>query len=123
MGKTARRGPAGLPGEAPAEPGTCRLGRSLSLPPGGGGGLHELLRRAIMSTVVTPQSVSDVAPAAGPREVRIYSHSCLYYWWPVWVVGYLLALLTYIQGQPVTFQGASMLGERSEVTVLIHPSR
>lgn len=29
------------------------------------------------------------------REVRVISHSSLYYWWPVWAVGLLMALLTY----------------------------
>ena len=38
-------------------------------------------------------------------ELRIYSHSNLYYWWPVWVVGYLLALLTYLQGKAVEIGG------------------
>lgn len=33
------------------------------------------------------------------RRVRIYSHSSLFYWWPVWVVGYVMALVTYGQGQ------------------------
>jgi hypothetical protein len=36
-------------------------------------------------------------------ELRIYSHSNLLYWWPVWVVGYLMAFLTWLNGQPVTF--------------------
>src|SRR4051812_48560929 len=27
-------------------------------------------------------------------ELRIYSHSPLYYWWPVWVTGFILALIT-----------------------------
>jgi len=90
-----------------------------------------------MSTVVTPQSVSDVAPAAvAPREIRIYSHSYLYYWWPVWAVGYLLALLTYVQGVPVEFHSRTMLDGITQkaaddagaqpgrtITVLIHPSR
>ena len=67
-----------------------------------------------MSTVVTPQSISDVAPAAvAPREVRVYSHSYLYYWWPVWAIGYLCALLTWVQHTNYT------LGDR---TVMIHPS-
>jgi hypothetical protein len=37
------------------------------------------------------------APAA-PREVKIISHSMLFYWWPVWAVGLLMALLTYFDG-------------------------
>ena len=31
----------------------------------------------------------------GRREVRIVSHSMLFYWWPVWAVGFLVAALTY----------------------------
>jgi hypothetical protein len=32
------------------------------------------------------------------RQIKIVSHSDLFYWWPVWVVGYLMALLTYWDG-------------------------
>ena len=32
--------------------------------------------------------------------LRIYSHSSLFFWWPVWVVGYLMAFLTYWHGRP-----------------------
>jgi hypothetical protein len=32
------------------------------------------------------------------REVRIYAHSALFYWWPVWLCGFFLALWTYIDG-------------------------
>lgn len=31
-------------------------------------------------------------------ELKIYSHSTLLYWWPVWVAGYIMAGLTYIKG-------------------------
>jgi hypothetical protein len=33
------------------------------------------------------------------RRLRIYSHSLIFYWWPVWLVGYGMALATYWQGQ------------------------
>ncbi|HEX5272996.1 MAG TPA: hypothetical protein VFW33_21010 [Gemmataceae bacterium] len=36
-------------------------------------------------------------------ELRIYSHSHFLYWWPVWVIGALAALLTWLNGTPVTF--------------------
>ena len=39
----------------------------------------------------TPVNVDDV-------EIKIVSHSNLFYWWPVWAVGYLLALLTWADG-------------------------
>jgi hypothetical protein len=33
-----------------------------------------------------------------PREVHIVAHSTLFYWWPVWAVGLLLAGLTWLDG-------------------------
>jgi hypothetical protein len=42
------------------------------------------------------------APASAPitpkSEIRIISHSGLFYWWPVWAIGYLMALLTAFSG-------------------------
>ncbi len=39
------------------------------------------------------------APDAGPpREVHIVAHSMLFYWWPVWAAGFLLAGLTWLGG-------------------------
>jgi hypothetical protein len=35
----------------------------------------------------------DVLP-----DVRIYSHSSLMYWWPVWLSGFIFAAVTYFQG-------------------------
>ena len=37
-------------------------------------------------------------PVADSREVRIYSHSNLFYWWPVWVCGFIMAIWTVIDG-------------------------
>jgi hypothetical protein len=51
-----------------------------------------------------------------PKEVVIYSHSAIYYWWPVWAVGFLFAFLTWIQGKPVPIPNA-------DVEVLVHPSK
>ena len=39
--------------------------------------------------------VPDAPPSQG-REFVVVSHSPLFYWWPVWVVGFLMALLTYL---------------------------
>ena len=33
-----------------------------------------------------------------PNQVTIISHSNLYYWWPVWVVGFVMAIITYFEG-------------------------
>jgi lysylphosphatidylglycerol synthetase-like protein (DUF2156 family) len=42
-------------------------------------------------------SVIKVTPQ-GEGEVRIYSHSPLFYWWPVWAVGLLMGFLTLADG-------------------------
>ena len=53
-----------------------------------------------MSSVSQP-----VAPAADDRpfEVVVISHSPIFYWWPVWAVGFLMAGLTYWYGYQVAF--------------------
>src|SRR5947207_5428597 len=32
------------------------------------------------------------------QEIKIVSHSTLLYWWPVWAFGFVLALLTWMDG-------------------------
>jgi hypothetical protein len=41
---------------------------------------------------------NNPAPEQLPREITVYSHSNLFYWWPVWFVAYVLALLTWWDG-------------------------
>ena len=47
-------------------------------------------------------------------DLKIYSHSRLFYWWPVWLPGYILALLTYTEGKVVELGGVEMY---------MHPSK
>jgi len=52
-----------------------------------------------MSTIPqTPAGTPPAAPAqttaAPPQEVTVVSHSNLFYWWPVWAVGFLMAIFT-----------------------------
>jgi hypothetical protein len=30
---------------------------------------------------------------AAPQEIIIYGHSTLFFWWPAWVIGFVIALL------------------------------
>jgi hypothetical protein len=30
----------------------------------------------------------------GPREIKLVSHSPIFYWWPIWLLGYVMALVT-----------------------------
>ena len=48
-----------------------------------------------MSTTVPPPNAAP--PATQERnEIKVVSHSNLFYWWPVWAVGFLMAILTAI---------------------------
>jgi len=50
-----------------------------------------------MSTTTQPTPPATERPRI--NEVKIYSHSSLFYWWPVWAVGFILGLLTWMQNQ------------------------
>ncbi|MDI1312067.1 hypothetical protein [Prosthecobacter sp.] len=52
----------------------------------------------------------------GPSSIRIYSHSSLLFWWPVWVVGYVMAGLTYMHGQEQNLESTRQMLE------WVHPS-
>ena len=47
-----------------------------------------------------------------PQRVVVISHSPLFYWWPVWAVGFLMALLTYLHGYQVAFVPPGTVAER-----------
>jgi hypothetical protein len=56
-----------------------------------------------MSVPTTTPSTPAAPPATPDRnEVVVVSHSNLFYWWPVWACGFLMALLTYIDGHLMT---------------------
>lgn len=38
-------------------------------------------------------------PPTPPSEVVLISHSPIFFWWPVWLVGFLLAAVTYLDNQ------------------------
>jgi hypothetical protein len=49
-----------------------------------------------MSTAPTPPAPPTGTPPA-KREITLISHSPLFYWWPIWFLGYIMALLTYTE--------------------------
>jgi hypothetical protein len=53
-----------------------------------------------MSTVPpeAPHRQQPGEPLSGQNEIRIVSHSALFYWWPVWAIGYIMALITLAGG-------------------------
>ena len=64
-------------------------------------------------TQASPDS-SRLGERAKVLQVIVYGHSALFYWWPLWVTGYIMALLTWQHHDQV------MIGNRPE---LFHPSR
>jgi hypothetical protein len=45
----------------------------------------------------TPPKVPPAPPPAA-RELRIYGHSTLFYWWPIWLLGFIFCLVSYFSG-------------------------
>jgi hypothetical protein len=82
-----------------------------------------------MSNPIEPVPVSVVADAR-PTQVVIISHSPLFYWWPVWAVGFLMAFLSYRSGDQVAFvppgtvakQAARIDGVEGTRDVLVAPA-
>jgi hypothetical protein len=51
-----------------------------------------------MSTPTQQPPLPAKKPDEKQVEIRIVSHSNLFYWWPVWAVGFLMGLMTIIDG-------------------------
>jgi hypothetical protein len=81
-----------------------------------------------MSSPIQPQPVT-IVPEKGQSEVVIISHSPLFYWWPVWAVGFVMAAISYWQGLQVAFvppgtvaqRGVQIPGQTGPRDVLVAP--
>jgi hypothetical protein len=59
-------------------------------------------------------SVAPPPPVSRPQDqVTIVSHSNLFYWWPVWAVGFLLGILTVIDGHRMATVPAGTVAARN----------
>lgn len=58
---------------------------------------------------VPPPQAPVVPPPPQKRELRVYGHTAIFYWWPVWVFGYIMALMTWMNGSELAIMppGAS----------------
>jgi len=59
--------------------------------------------------------------SAVPRvsEFRIYSHSTIFYWWPVWVVGYVMAAITFAEGSRAAIVPAGSAYDFSQHAIVL----
>src|SRR5262245_35154615 len=48
-------------------------------------------------SAATPATPPAPAAPAAATELTVISHSSLFYWWPVWAVGFLLGVLTLLE--------------------------
>jgi hypothetical protein len=62
------------------------------------------------------------------QEIRIYGHSNMFYWWPVWVTGFIMAALTYMDGHVLVVmpegsqeRTAVVSGEQQPQDVVVAP--
>jgi len=66
-----------------------------------------------------PAGVTELTKASpidnSETEIRIYSHSPILYWWPVWLVGFVMALLTYLDGGQMAYVPADTVAEGNQL--------
>ncbi len=70
-----------------------------------------------MSTTHSPAPYSSTIDS---REVRIYSHSNLFYWWPVWVCGFIMAIWTAWDGHRLAIVPPGTTVEQVGDTYIMH---
>jgi hypothetical protein len=59
-----------------------------------------------------PGSSAPTIP--GSQEIRLYQHSQLFYWWPVWVCGFIMATWTFIDGHRLAIVPKDSTVQRGE---------
>ncbi len=57
------------------------------------------MQTAIQNADIRDTFALPVAHAAA--DIKIISHSNIFYWWPAWVAGFAVALITYVQGRDI----------------------
>src|SRR5579871_1175097 len=67
-------------------------------------------------SIVPPSAKAPPPPPllTEQREIRIYSHSQLFYWWPVWAIAFILTLWTWLAGTRMIIVPAATTVEKAE---------
>jgi hypothetical protein len=83
-----------------------------------------------MSTATTSATPLVAVQDESDAPIRVYGHTNLFYWWPVWVVGLLLAAMTYADGHVMavvpdgtTVEKATPVGEASRDALVVPPGQ
>ena len=85
-----------------------------------------------MATAPSTQTHPTSPSASPPKEVIIYGHTALFYWWPVWALGFLFGLVSsfgnaraalvppdseYRMNATVTTDGSPIAGKRNVIVL------
>ena len=68
---------------------------------------------ALVPVQPTPQT-EEAQHKDHSYELRIYSHTTFFYWWPVWLTGYIMAMATYLDGHKVLIGDTEVWMHRSK---------
>jgi hypothetical protein len=81
-----------------------------------------------MSTNPPPSTLTGYPPPGTkpgrPQEIKLISHSNLFYWWPVWAMGFFMALWTFVEDHRLAIvpaQGTVTKEERTNSYTMIFP--
>ena len=58
--------------------------------------------------------MASTTSEAPPKDIVIISHSSIFYWWPVWLVGFLMAAVTYLGGHLMAIVPKGTVAESSQ---------
>ena len=58
--------------------------------------------------------IRDTFTRHSAPDIKLISHSSIFYWWPAWVAGFAVALISYVQGRDVSIA--------PEIVERVHPS-
>src|SRR5438105_935698 len=61
---------------------------------------------------VPPQGTPHEPRPIPSREILVVGHSTLFYWWPVWAVGFVCALFTFFTGDLVALVPNATKGDQ-----------
>jgi hypothetical protein len=70
-----------------------------------------------MSTTATTAVQSNSTRPHVPGEMRIYTHTGIFYWWPVWVVGFAMAVWTMIENRHVALVPTGAIVEGNTIVI------
>lgn len=68
----------------------------------------------MMSTATATESIKSTST---PTEMKVYMHSALLYWWPVWAIGYVMAAWTLLENHHMALVAEGSTVEGTTLTV------